>query len=99
GDPVAGGQPGDLRVGKTELGTELGAKLQSMWGEEPKRADRSTELAHQPARSPLRQPLNVSSDLVGPRGGLEAERDRRTGLPLRPAGHERAAGLDCQRRE
>ena len=98
-DPVAGGEPGDSRVGQSELGTELGTQPQSMRGEEPKRADCSTELADQPARSPLRQPLNVSSDLVGPRSDFEAEGDRRTRLPVRPSGHERVAVLDCQRQQ
>src|SRR5213595_2465526 len=54
GNPVTGGKPGDPRVGQPELGTELGAQLQSMWGEEPECADCSTELADQPARSSIR---------------------------------------------
>ena len=46
----------------------------------------------------LGQPLQMASDLVGPGGDLEAEGDRRAGLPVRPSGHHRVAMLDGQGR-
>ena len=55
------------------------------------RADPAAELADQPARRALAQPVEVPADLVGPAGRLPAERDRRAGLPVGPSGEDGVA--------
>ena len=87
GDPVPGGEPGNVRDPQAQLGGEPVQHVERALTPEFHRAERPAELDYLPAGPALPQPGQVPVKFGGPHRRLEAEGDRQAGLPVGPAAH------------